>query len=378
MKKNNKERLYEMMYRVGKMPINENNINEIDWDQFGDVKKECMTPEALAEYLNKVRANAPLDTADREKFSKTLPFIHAKSSFFDKDTLDVNVDEFIERMTQKPNFIVGTNDKIFKSGKENQFVFKTGIPAFRGLVYDKKNDKFYVINTCPGAGSCVNICYALKGNFIRYPGSYDNMTRVLNLLLNEPEEYEAQLYNELEKTAKKYKAFGDSPNEIVIRWNDSGDFFTKKYVEIANKVKSELVEKGYNIEDYAYTKVADVANDAELIGSVKYSSGASEKEASKIKSKTQQKSIVVPQDLFKDINIKNEDDLEILKDRILNDEKINSESNIPLKRDEILTYKELMKTPLADESKWSVIIRPGDGDDAGLRRDVQNVLLTIH
>ena len=386
-------KLKESIFSFSKLPEQKNSktillermgINEIDWEgEFSDVDKKCIPAEELVDYLNRVRANAPLSTAKREQFKQKYPFIHAKSKLFgdfgkelSKEDLIVDVDEFVNRMTQPPNFVVGTNEKMLKSGNENEFVHKTGIPAFRGLVYDKENDKFYFVNTCPGAGQCALICYALKGNFIRYSGSYDNMTKVLNQMLNEPKEYEEQLYNELLATAKKYNAFGDNPNKIIVRWNDSGDFFAKKYVEIASRVMDRLRGEGYHVQDYVYTKVADVANDEELFDSVKFSSGANVRQSKQVKSG--QKSIVVPKELFSDLDLKDPDDLNTLKDRIVVDDKIQSESNIPIKRNEILTYLELMQKPVGEQPKWSVIITPNDGDDAGIRNDVQNVLLTIH
>lgn len=41
--------------------INEQNLNEIDWeDKFKDVQQKCMNIKMVVDYLNKVRANAPL------------------------------------------------------------------------------------------------------------------------------------------------------------------------------------------------------------------------------------------------------------------------------------------------------------------------------
>ena len=172
--------LFESM----KIRLNEINqrLDEISWDDdFKDVKKSCITHESLVRYLNKVRANAFVEKyKDREKFSKNKPFIHAKSSFFEKGKQQVDVDDFIKQITAKPNTVVNTTDKMLKSGGPDEYVYKTGVPAFRGLVYDKNTDEFFIVNTCPGAGSCVLICYALKGNYIRYNNSYDLMTRRLN------------------------------------------------------------------------------------------------------------------------------------------------------------------------------------------------------
>lgn len=387
-RKSSKQKLFERMNIISGMPlrtdkseIREDTITEIDRERFSDLNDECLIPSELVDYLNRVRQNAPLKTKDREKFKPKDPFIHAKSKLFGKDwkeTLDVDVDEFKRQISQEPNNLIGTTPKMLKSGNENEFVYKTGIPAFRGIVYDQSNDEFLVINTCPGAGSCVLVCYALKGNYIRFTGAYDNMTRILNFLLNHPDQYKQKLYDQIKKIATKHKAFGGSDNKIIIRWNDSGDFFSKEYVRIAGEVTKQLKDEGFNIDDYAYTKMADVANDDEQVfGSTKFSMGADTRQE-KMVDPLKEKSIIVPANLFHDLSLTNGKDLEILKDRIANDQDIQDKSKIAIRRNHILTFKELRNKPEGKTPIWSVITTNKDGDDAGLRKDVQNVLLTIH
>ena len=182
-------------------------LNEVDWaGDFSDVQKTCEDAEKIVQYLNDVRANKDIDYGKRKEFGDAMPFVHAKSKFFnDGDEVDIN--HFIEKMTEPPKTIVNTNEKILKSGGPHEFVYKTGIPAFRGIVYDKTNKKFVFINTCPGAGSCVVICYARRGRYIQYPEAYDSMTRRLNLLLNHPDQYEQQLYRELKEKCEEHGAY---------------------------------------------------------------------------------------------------------------------------------------------------------------------------
>ena len=228
-------------------------INEIDWENtFSDVRKTCVEPKAFAEYLNKVRANKDKKTKDREKFDAKYPFIHAKSSFFDKESEQLtssDVNNFINRIIEPPTNVINTNDKILKSGGPHEYVYKTGIPAFRGLAYSIEKDEIYYINTCPGAGDCVLICYALKGNYIRYAASYDSMTRRLNYLLNFPEKYEERLYNEIKQKAIEHRALEGYKSKVVLRWNDSGDFFGKEYVNMAERVAGPyyLHASGYSL-----------------------------------------------------------------------------------------------------------------------------------
>ncbi len=347
-------------------------ISEIDWEgDFKDVKKTCMRHEELAKYLNDVRGNAFVDKyKDRQKFDKNMPFIHAKSSFFDKESQDVDVDQFIERITAKPNNLVNTNEKILKTGAADEFVYKTGIPAFRGLAYDKEKGKFYVINTCPGAGSCVFICYAMKGNYVRYPASYDSMTRRLNFLLNDPKGFEEQLYKELRSKAIEHDALEDYEPKVIVRWNDSGDFFSQKYVDIANRVINNLQKDGYNVDSYAYTKMADVAK-GDKFGSTSFSDGANKKQSSMASGDNNIKqSKIVPKELFSDLDINKISHQKELKNRVADHFDLDAEN--------VITFKELIKKGEADSPKYSVIVKPGDGDDAAMRNDVKNVLLTQH
>lgn len=350
--------------------LRETLLNEIDWeDTFSDVKKKCVEPRALVEYLNKVRANKDLGYSEREKFDAKFPFIHSKSKFFKDKPTGIDVDYFINEITKKPNNVVNTNDKILKSGGPHEYVYKTGIPAFRGIAYDIDKGKFYYINTCPGAGDCVLICYALKGNYIRYSNSYDSMTRRLNYLLNYPDNYEKQLYDELKAIAVEHKALTGYKSKVLLRWNDSGDFFTKKYVDIAERVIKNLQEDGYNVTSYAYTKMADVAKDQEF-GDVTFSAGANKQQLAKIDLKKHKLSKIVPSGLFKDLDLMRVDDEQEFKKRVAT--KYQYDLN------HIITHDEMMATPKTEIKKWHVIVTPNDGDDAAFRKDVKTILLTQH
>lgn len=344
-------------------------LSEIDWqNDFSDVQKTCVDPKELAEYLNKVKANADKDYGEREKFKKTQPFIHAKSKLFTGSKNKVNIDLFINQITSKPKSLISQNEKMSHTGEANTFVYNTGIPAFRGIAYDLENGKFYYINTCPGAGTCVTICYALKGNYIRYQNSYDSMTRRLNLLLNSPDEYEEQLYNELKNKCKQHKAVKGYKFKVSIRWNDSGDFFTKKYVDIAHSVIDRLRSEGYNIEEFLHTKIASVAQDKDF-DVTSFSLGGNKKELAKIGPK-QKISDVVGKELFAGLNLDKLDDIQKLKELLA--------MKIGVNKKLILTYDELMRTSESKTPKWYTITMPGDGDDATRRKDVIRNFQTEH
>tara|TARA_R110000868_G_scaffold68426_1_gene202297 strand:- start:816 stop:1904 length:1089 start_codon:yes stop_codon:yes gene_type:complete len=344
-------------------------INEIDWeDTFQDVKKTCMSPDTVVEYLNKVRANAPKDTKDREKFTPDKPYVHAKSSFYKKEDTEVDIDHFIKKITEPPINIINKNEKIDRSGTAHEYVYKTGVPALRGIVYDIDKGKFYTINTCPGAGACIAICYARKGFYITYPASYDGMTRRLNYLLNYPDKYEAQMYNELKVLCHEHKALEGYKSKVLLRWNDSGDFFAKRYVKIAEDVMARLKGEGYNIDSYAYTKVSDVASNSNVTST--FSSGGNKKQSKDIDPNVQKMSLLVPKKLFKDLDLMRVADELELKDRVA--------TFFNLNLDDVITYDEMMSTPKSETPKWNVIVTPNDGDDAAFRPDVKNVLQTQH
>lgn len=343
-------------------------INEIDWEgDFSDVKSSCISPQDVVDYLNRVRANAGKDTNDREKFGLKQPFVHAKSAGFKKGATEVDVDHFIKTITLPPKNVVNTNEKILKSGGPNEYVYKTGLPALRGLVYDIEKDTFHYVNTCPGAGACAIICYARAGRYIQYPVAYDSMTRRLNLLMNYPDRYRDQMYNELKAKCEEHGAKQGYKSKVILRWNDSGDFFTDKYVKIAEEVMSKLQQDGYNIDSYAYTKVADVTG-SEF--QTTFSGGANKRETGKIDKVGQKYAEVVPKELFKGLDFMKIADEEELKRRVAKHFQINPA--------QLLTYDEMMQTTKGNIPKWYVIVTPKSGDDAAFRKDVKAILLTQH
>lgn len=346
-------------------------LTEIDWkEDFSDVKHKCMPLENVLEYLNKIRANADKDTKEREKFNKELPFVHSKSKLFNNEQgiKVVDVKTFINQITKRPKFILSQNEKMKKTGKHTEYTFNTGIPAFRGIVYDIENKKFEIINTCPGAGSCVIGCYAMSGQYIRYSAAYDKMTRVLNYLMNYPDKYEEQLYTEIKKKAIEYKAFKGYKSLIKIRWNDSGDFFSKKMLTISENIIKRLKQENYNIESGAHTKIASVLDSEEI--STSFSTDANKREIKRAKLYNSKNSDRIPKNLSIKLDLdKLSDEEEYLK-RI--SKYFNLDPNF------VITYDELMSLPKGNEPKWFVVVTNKDGDDALYREDVKRILHKEH
>ncbi len=388
MNKNSDILLFEQITRMkmlsGEM-ITEEELNEIDWENdFSDVSKKCILPSALAEYLNNVIVNSEKAPSKRDKLALDKPYIHSKS-IPKTSSGEIDVQAFIKNITAMPPEIISGNAKMKKSSDENRLSVNIGIPALRGLVYDIQEGKFYFVNTCPGAGTCALICYARKGSYIQYPGVFVKETRILNLLLNYPDRFEKILKRELEVLAIK------NPDKLIeFRWNDAGDFFTKKYFEIAIRITKELKADGYNVNSYAYTKMGDVINfnDPDMV--VNFSMDANKKETGRVKDFSKiKKAETVEKNLFDDLYVKTPskkdyevdskgrpiyidgNSVNVLKQRLADKYGVNVNT--------ILTYDELLNTPEGEPLQYNVMIAPkGEGDIGAQRPDVQYSFLMFH
>ena len=351
-----------------KLFIKESLLYEIDFENdFSDVSYRCLEIDELKNYLNDVLSNRGKKTQDRKKFPKNKPFIHAKSILFNGEKVDI---EYLKKeISKEPNSVISSNSKMNKSSDQYNYYVSTSFPALRGLAYDQEKDQFLNINTCPGAGECATICYALKGNYIIWPKTYDLYTKRLNFLLNHPEKYEEKLFNELMAVANKIGANKDSYVTLNIRWNDSGDFFSKKYIEIAESILNRLDNADVNYKSYGYTKVAKAMD----VGGSKmnYSLGGSPKEKKKLKNNNHSESVVIPNELAKGIKFNKPSDMEIYKKRVAEFFDIKDESKL-------LTYFEMLQTPEGDAPIYHVIVTPNDGDVAARRTDVKTTMLSFH
>ena len=366
--------------------LNEDNLNEIDWDnEFSDVYKKCINTAELKNHLNHVIDNSEKKPSDRESLGLNKPYIHTKSIPFDEEG-EIDVNAFIKKITTMPNDILSINSKMEKSKTDNTLSVNIGIPALRGLVYDIDNKEFYFVNTCPGAGECALICYARKGSYVMFPDVFVKQTRILNLLLNFPERFEKLLKHELEIIALK-----NPDKEIQFRWNDAGDFFTKKYYQIAKKLTKELKSDGYNIKSYAYTKMGDIVNMGDDDIMINFSTDANRKETNKVVDiENKKKEVTIPKELFGDLFVKtsdknpkflvggdgkmiykDKDSVNTLKKRIADKYNVNM--------DTILTYDELLAKPVGMPLQYNVMVAPkGEGDIGAQRRDVKYSFLMFH
>ena len=372
--KNTKQRLFEMMNKVAGMPL-----DEIDWEgDFSDVSKECINVEELKKYFNNVISNHDLPSNQR---TKSTLLVHNKAIPFDEKG-EIDVDAFIISITKIPPQIFSQNTKMEKSKSDDSITFNIGIPALRGLVYDIENKEFYIVNTCPGAGTCAKVCYARRGRYVIQSSIFIKQTRILNLLLNYPEKFENILKAELELLVMK-----NENKKIVFRWNDAGDFFTKKYFEIATKITKDLQAKGYNFESYAHTKMGDIYNLNDPNMTLNFSTNANTAEKNKINLSTAKTSEIVPSELFKDLFIKEKAHFKVdnngklipIDNNSINTLKQRVSDKYGVDVNTLLTYDEMLKTPLGNEKTLNVIIMPkGEGDVAAQRRDVKRTFLLQH
>jgi len=125
------------------------------------------------------------------------------------------------------------------------------LPAYKGLYYDEHfpvGQRIRVINVCQNAGVCKNYCFQQKGNAIVWKNASEDRTRILNYLINNYEGFKSKLLNEiLDSEAMNIK----KDLKTIIRWNDSGDFISEKYLGIA----IDIANNTSNVFHYAYTKM---------------------------------------------------------------------------------------------------------------------------
>lgn len=290
----NLEKIYE--HGINNNP--HNLILEVNWDKFGDVRKICYTPESIAKALNDELDRLKVPPADREKASLKFARISKGNIPTDEDGR-ANVEQFKKQIMQRPKTIFDEGEKSLHTSDKDKKTINTGIPALKAVIYDEDDDKFYVINTCPGAGQCISNCYALQGFYIMNDGKNIKLLQRLQLMMNRPEDYENIAFMEAERFAF---AAQQEDKELKIRWNDAGDLFSEAYFRIAVSVDKRLKAKGYKSSSYIYTKMGkyiQLGKDEDM--KMVFSSGATAKEQ-KIAGDLAQThtQITVPKDVFKE------------------------------------------------------------------------------
>jgi hypothetical protein len=385
-----------MMERVGGMKINENGslppgFNDsdfIDLEKFvgsptleEDIEGVGLQPANVKTIIDKRMGSAPRDRED--------PYIHKKTI----DIVDMNgkaIDEnrLAKEFTQRPLTLLGTNEKVGKTG-----ILKISLPAYKGLFFDEKNKEFKIVDTCPNAGNCKAYCFQQKGRSVMYNDAAMSKSRILNFLLNHWDDFKYKVIDEIETAKYKNEKMGI---ETIMRWHDSGDFISDKYLELA----MEIARKTPDVLHYAYTKMVSSAKAANVPSNFifRYSIDSGSPETHLIDKLKDKHADVVPREIFKNY-------IEVIKEPILNKKGVQVVKNgVPeykniyryksnealnqlkdliskfydIDRNSIITSDEMNKIPNEGVNKWNVIVTPSDPDTAAHRQDVLGVYLLIH
>ena len=393
MTKYTRGRLLEMMNRVGGMPVlKEAGINGMsdlppgispnDFISLEDYNKEvpCSTgvnennpndfgakmkyvPD-IQKLLNKkdseiTNKSQNYDTGGRIH-SGTLDDIRLDDNTFDIEELKT----ILKQIPTQEQFLRQNG----KMGKSN--FYNVTLPAFKGLIYNQKDDNFYVVSVCSKAGECTRDCYAQMGRYIMFDATVRLNTQKLNYLMNHWTEWKSRMI-----TTIKALSWGGG---AVLRWHDSGDFISEKYLHMA----FDIAKATPNDNHYAYSKEVSMIQSSEIPPNfeIKYSYGG--KEDKLINPTTDGHARIIPDELFKDLQPKETGTgwnftpqaIEILKDRIAKQYKV--------KRDILITNDEMMQIPYDNKDKhvrrWIVINWSGNNDIPALRKDVLAVYNLKH
>jgi hypothetical protein len=132
---------------------------------------------------------------------------------------------------------------------------------------------------------------------------------------------------------------------------------------------ARLREEGYQVRDYAYTKMADVASSGKIKNTT-FSTSANKRELKKVDMENQKLQFEVPRILAKGLDLDKYSDEEEFKKRV------SKHFNIPFET--ILTYDEMMQIPDKGVPKYNALITSNDGDDAAERVDIKGIYILIH
>jgi len=373
------------------------SMNEIDWksDDLKDIdpsisgsKTRCMSMQAVKDWLSsELDRNESGGKAAKNMPRLTTDTVKGLVVTDESGERKVNIDEFIEILTTPPKFIFDKGKKALDTDDEYTSTINTGIPALRGIIWDSEAGDFKIINTCPSAGTCAITCYALLHGYIMNDGKNLKLAQRLQLILTNPSKYIVRAFSEAREHAERAKW----DNKILkIRWNDAGDFFSDRYFNSAMEITRRLLDGGFPVKSYFYTKIGKYVELGQQMGmEVAYSLGGIDqvKDAKK-------KSVIVPTRVFKKF-IKPtkgrgyEKDSESGKTKITPAAKeavrqavFDEYKNDPEFKDlsiDTIKYTDEIPSQEGNERKYSCIILPyGDSDRPTQRKDVKHVFLLQH
>jgi hypothetical protein len=334
--------------------------------------KQGISPEQKKAAKDAAKANEPGDKYLPAERPQRMIHSSALLKVLTPDGKEIDQNQLKKLITVRPEQIISQNSKLAGSGAEaNEVFYDLTLPAYQGLFYNEKEDKFQVVKTCPSAGACKAYCYATSGGYVQYEGPWLSSTRTINYLMNDYQGFKAQLMQELNSAVA---AHGKKGKKVVLRWHDAGDFFSETYLLMAFDIAKSTPE----VRHYAYTKQVGLVKqhmDKKPENFIfNFSKGGTQDKL--VDFNTSKHSKVVPYVLFKDLKVEKgvpltPEDKTTIKQRVANHYSLNP--------DTVIAYDELVRMPVGSEkSKYNVIVRPGDGDDAAAREDVLGTYLLIH
>lgn len=348
------------------------------------------TSEQLSKLLHPSNYKTVADDSVGKKYRKELDPTTGKKTNIPNPKYkerDLTLDELKRDISVRPKALIGQNKKLATSGKNaNQVFFDSTLPSYQGIFVDESTGEFKIVRTCPSAGACKAFCYASKGNYVIFKNSSMLSSRVVNYLMNDPQGFQDQMIREIKAVASPGNRSKLKGKEIVLRWHDSGDFLSEKYLLLAYAVAKATPD----VLHYAYTKqipmvrklASEKPDNFEFVFSV---GGLFDAD---IDTKTEKHSQVVPLGLFNDLSkIEWTEDengkkqmvsVKIDPDKIPELKQVTADHyKVPV--DSVITYDELVKIqPPGNERKWHVLVWKGHGDDAAARKDVLGVWLLFH
>lgn len=379
-------------------------LQEVDWEgKYPDVKKKNIEIQELIDDLNnelgRIRHNRLIQTKgsgirqkDRIRRPMNLPTFGTQGNLLNPK---IDVEDLKRKITDRPKFIFSNENRKAKKttagGEQETWI--TGIPALWGVIFDEDANRFVYINTCPGAGSCMVNCYAKKGQFDINDAVVKNATNKLNFLMNDPDGYYQMALDQAEKIANRLKKQGKN---LVLRWNESGDFFSNTYFDIATKVTDELIARGYNVTSSAYTKMGNLAKLGSKNFKIQFSTNANKRERNKIDVGKERFSQIVPRNLFRDgIFVKSGMHIQVYKDGKNKGKPIFVDKNAKDRlrkiifdtyKDEFnlvdfnkLVYQDQLPKKIGKYNEYTIVMLPkGDTDIGAQRPDVRGLFILEH
>lgn len=350
---------------------NGKTISKIGGKLVDEALDDAKTQDISPEELEKIKAE-PEDDASTIQHADRPSKLLSRNLFIDEETGKNYSDEDMMALISRRPKILGQNTKMQHSGGELYEFYNTSLPAYKGLYVDEKNKKFKVVITCPGAGKCTKICYAMSGRF-KFKGPSLRAAQLITYIMNDYEGYADQLIAEI--GASYYQAKSNRKG-LVIRWHDAGDIISPKYLQIM----FDIASKTPNIIHYAYTKnvplVKEMMDKKPKNFEITYSLDGLFDEF--INHEIDRKAIIIPDDMFFDLKGGRDEEVKFDENAInIMKQRISEKFKVP--ENSIITYPELMKTTVNMDKKLNVLVySENDGDDAAIRPDVNNIFLFYH